>query len=72
MRVEEGVAQQRSDALLFIGSDAMFHAVCPFVPFGRVVTRVFGQVLFVDAVCADKAKGVQASLFGECEHVVGG
>ena len=71
MRVEKWVAQQRCNALLLVGRDAVFHAMRPFVPLGRCITRVFGQVLFVDAVGANEPKGVHATLFGKCERVVG-
>ena len=71
MRVEKRVAQQRCNAFLLVGRDAVFHAMRPFVPLGRCITRVFGQVLFVDAVGANKPKGVHATLFGKYERVVG-
>ena len=65
MRVEERVAQERGNAFPFGLTHSMLHAMGPFVPLGRSIARMFGQILLVDAVGSDEFKSMFSSGIGE-------
>ena len=66
MGVIERITQERNIAFLFILTDVVLHAVRTLVPLCRIISRMFRQILFINAVSADQFQSRFSTFL--CEH----
>ena len=66
VRVIERIAQERNIAFLFIFTDVVLHTVRTLVPFCRSISRMFRQILFINAVSANQLQSGFSTFL--CEH----